>query len=201
VTVWVILRAAGIGAFVMTFLSVVWGLTATTGIVSSRVSRATATTLHQFISTCGLFLVGVHVGGVLIDTYTPFSLSDVLIPFSSTYRPVAIAFGIVAMYVLVGVIVLSWMRRTIGTVWWRRSHLLAVPVFALALVHGLLAGTDSARPFVWWAYVASAFVVVFLLLVRAMTIGERPPARQRSRGTTERRAPVPTRPDRARANA
>jgi predicted ferric reductase len=149
--------------------------------------------LHQFLATAGLALIGVHVGGLLLDTFTPFSPADVLIPLHSTYRPVAVALGIVAMYASVFVIVLSWMRKTIGTTWWRRSHLLAVPTFAVALTHGIFAGADTTRSWMWWGYVASAIVVVFLLVLRALTSGVRPvraTAARPERGAQARPAPT-----------
>jgi sulfoxide reductase heme-binding subunit YedZ len=173
-TTWVILRAAGIGAYVMVFLSVAWGLIATTSLIGKRVSRASATTVHQFIATTGLVLLGVHLAGLVVDPFMPFGVREIAIPMASAYRPVAVTTGVVAMYTMVGVIVLSWMRKTIGTTWWRRSHLLAVPVFAMSLVHGLLAGTDSQRPAMWWLYLATGLVVVFLVLVRGLTFGFRP---------------------------
>jgi methionine sulfoxide reductase heme-binding subunit len=173
-TTWVILRAAGIGAYVMVFLSVAWGLIATTSLIGKRVSRASATTVHQFIATTGLVLLGVHLAGLLVDPFMPFGVRELAIPMASAYRPVAITIGVVAMYTMVAVIVLSWMRKTIGTTWWRRSHLLAVPMFAMSLVHGLLAGTDSQRPAMWWLYLATGLVVVFLVLVRGLTFGFRP---------------------------
>jgi DMSO/TMAO reductase YedYZ heme-binding membrane subunit len=91
------------------------------------------------------------------------------------------------------VIVLSWMRKTIGTVWWRRSHVLAVPVFALALVHGIFTGTDTTRPWMWWSYVASGMLVVFLVLVRGLTAGVRP-TRPAATANTGKHAPAATRP-------
>jgi DMSO/TMAO reductase YedYZ heme-binding membrane subunit len=93
---------------------------------------------------------------------------------ASSYRPVAVAFGIVAMHAAVLVIVTSWLRKPIGTRWWRRTHLLAVPAFALSLVHGIAAGTDATRPVLWWTYVATGLIVLFLLLVRGLTTGFRP---------------------------
>ena len=39
-TMWVILRAAGIGAYLMVFLSVAWGLVSTTGAFGGRISKA-----------------------------------------------------------------------------------------------------------------------------------------------------------------
>jgi predicted ferric reductase len=174
VTTWILLRAAGIGAYAMLFLSVAWGLASTTSVLGRRISKASATTIHQFMSTCGLALLGVHLGGLLVDEFTPFSVADVAIPLSSAYRPVAVAFGVLAMYVSVVVIALSWLRKRIGTTWWRRSHLLAVPTFLLSLVHGVFAGSDTARPAMWWTYVATGLIVLFLLVVRGLTAGYRP---------------------------
>ena len=49
------------------------------------------------------------------------------------------------MYGMVIVLASSWVRKRLGTVWWRRLHLLAVPMFTLSLLHGLFAGSDSGR--------------------------------------------------------
>jgi sulfoxide reductase heme-binding subunit YedZ len=174
-TTWIVLRAAGIGAYVMLFLSVVWGLVATTSVLGKRISKASATTVHQFIATSGLALLAVHLGGLLVDPFMPFSIGDLTIPMAASFRPVATTFGIVSMYAMVFVIVSSWLRRSIGTKWWRRTHLLAVPTFVLSMLHGIFAGTDSARPIMWWTYIGTGLVVVFLVVVRGLTAGYRPP--------------------------
>lgn len=195
-TTWVILRAAGIGAYLMVFLSVAWGLVATTGAVGRRISKASATTIHQFVATCGLFLLAIHLGGLLVDSFMPFGVRDVLIPGVSSYRPVATAFGVIAMYASVFVIVTSWLRKKIGTKWWRRSHLLAVPLFVLSMVHGVFAGSDTTRPWMWWTYVATGAISVFLVVLRGLTAGYRPERAERaptrrSVGASGRPAPAP----------
>lgn len=187
-TTWIILRAAGIGAYVMLFLSVSWGLIATTGALGKRVSKATAISVHQFMSTAGLVLLGVHIGGLLVDAFMPFGPGDVLIPGRSSFKPVPVAFGIVAMYSMVFVIVLSWLRKQIGTTWWRRSHLLAAPTFILSMLHGVFSGTDSVRPAIWWTYASTGIIVLFLVVVRGLTVGFRPP---RAAAPAHARRPVP----------
>lgn len=173
-TNWIILRAAGIGAYVMLFLSVTWGLMATAAPLGKRISKASATSVHQFMSTTALVLLAVHIGGLLIDRFIPFGPKDVIIPGHSSFKPVPVAFGIVAMYTLVFVMVASWLRRPLGTRWWRRTHLLSVPTFTLALVHGIVTGSDTARPLMWWAYLASGVIVFFLVVLRGLTAGLRP---------------------------
>jgi sulfoxide reductase heme-binding subunit YedZ len=173
-TTWIILRAAGIGAYLMLFLSVSWGLLATTALLGKRVSRASATTVHQFMATCGLFLLAIHLGGLLVDSFVPFAPADLLVPMRSAFKPLPVAFGIAAMYVSVFVVVASWLRKRIGAAWWRRSHLLAVPAFTLSMVHGVITGTDSTRPWMWSIYLATGGIVLFLVIVRGLTVGLRP---------------------------
>jgi methionine sulfoxide reductase heme-binding subunit len=171
---WVILRSAGIGAYSMVFLSVVWGLLATSAALGRRVSKASAVLIHQFLSTCGLLLLGIHVGGLLVDSFMPFGAAEILIPGAASYRPAATAFGVIAMYATVVVLVTSWIRKRIGTTGWRRMHLLAVPAFVLSLAHGIFSGTDSTRPWMWWMYVVTGSTVVFLVVLRGLTAGHRP---------------------------
>ncbi len=190
-TGWNVLRAAGIGSYAMLFLSVAWGLVSTTTPFGKRVSKPSATLAHQYLATCGLFLLAIHLGGLLVDGFFPFGPREILVPMASTYRPVAVALGVVAMYASVAVVVTSWLRSKIGTAWWRRMHLLAIPTFVLSLLHGLLAGTDGARPAMWWTYVVTGLVIVFLVVVRALTVGLRPERRTLPEGV--RRAPAPAR--------
>lgn len=173
-TTWIVLRSAGIGAYLMLFMSVAWGLVATSGALGRRVSKASAVSIHQFFSTCGLFLLGIHVGGLLVDPFMPFGAADVLVPGAASYRPAATAFGVIAMYATVIVLVTSWIRKRIGTTWWRRLHLFAVPAFVLALAHGVFSGTDSTRPWMWWTYLLTGSLVVFLVVLRGLTAGYRP---------------------------
>jgi DMSO/TMAO reductase YedYZ heme-binding membrane subunit len=170
----------------MLFAAVAWGLLATTTLVAKRVAKASAVLLHQVLGTVGLALLMVHLIGLLLDEFVEYGPLDLLVPFRAAEAPAAVAIGIIAMYVMLVVILTSWVRKRLGTTWWRRFHLLATPAFALALVHGMGAGTDSTRPWMWWMYVGTGLAVVFLLIVRAFV----------SSPATERRtqpAPSPTR--------
>jgi predicted ferric reductase len=184
-TTWILIRAAGVGAFVVLFLVVAWGLAGTTGILRPVASKQSTVLLHGFLATVGLALLAIHLAGVLIDSFVPFDPVQVVVPFTSTYRPVAIAFGVVALYTVVLITVSSWLRRRITPALWRRIHGLAIPAFVLTLLHGVFAGTDATKPWLFWTYVASGLVVVFLLLVRGLT------AKPMVRGSATRRPPSP----------
>ena len=171
---WIVLRAAGIGAYLMLWATVSWGLIGTASLSGKKVARATAINVHQFLATTAFVLLGVHIGGLLLDSFVPFKPVDVLVPLHTTYQTLPVAFGIVSMYLLAIVLFSSWLRKHMSTKVWRTLHLLAIPTFALALVHGVFAGTDTVRPWMWWGYVATGGSVLFFTLARALTIGLRP---------------------------
>ncbi len=175
---WIVLRAAGIGAYLMLFLSVAWGLASTTSIVTSRVAKPTSILFHQFVSTVALVLLGVHIGGLLLDRFMPFHLLDVLLPMRTSFRPLAVGSGIVALYAMVIVLVTSWTRRWIRPKLWRAIHLIATPAFTLALIHGVLTGTDTTRPWMFAIYLATGITTLFLVIVRGLTEGYRPARRE-----------------------
>jgi sulfoxide reductase heme-binding subunit YedZ len=174
-TEWVWLRAAGVGAYVALFLSVAWGLVSTTGVVTKRVSKASSNRFHASIATSGLALLAVHLVLLLIHDFVPFDLLDLLVPVRSSYRPFGVTLGIVSMYAVVLVAVTSWVRGRMSTRAWRAIHLLAVPAFILALLHGVFVGTDTERPWMFAIYAVTGVATLFLVLVRGLTAGYRPP--------------------------
>ena len=170
---WNIIRAAGIGAYLMLWASVTWGLVATTSLFGKRVPKATSVALHQAFSTLGIVLLVTHLGVLLADSFMPFSWLDLLIPLRATYRPVGVALGIGAMMLMALVLLTSWFRKQVKPTWWRRFHALSVPAFSLALAHGFMTGTDSPRPTMFWFYLATTAILLFVVLLRAMTAGLR----------------------------
>jgi sulfoxide reductase heme-binding subunit YedZ len=183
---WILLRAAGIASFVALFLSVAWGLVSTTGVVTKRVTKPAGNHFHAVVASTGLALLTIHVVLLVLHEFMPFDPLDVLVPMRSSYRPVAIALGIVGMYAMVLVTVTSWVRKRMPTGLWRGIHLLAVPAFMLSLLHGVFAGTDAARPGMFVLYAGSALATLFLVLVRSFTYGYRPPRPAPPAGTPAR---------------
>jgi methionine sulfoxide reductase heme-binding subunit len=180
VTTWIILRAAGIGAYVMLFLSVSFGLIATSTPFGKRFAKASAVSVHRFMSTVALLLLAVHIGGLVIDTYMPFGAREILVPGSSTYRTVPVALGVIAMYVAALVLTSSWLKKHYPIAVWRAIHVLSIPAFVLSLLHGIFSGADAGRAWVETLYIATGTIVVFLLVLRGFVAGIRPERRAQS---------------------
>jgi DMSO/TMAO reductase YedYZ heme-binding membrane subunit len=78
----------------------------------------------------------------MLDSYVHFGWVDVLVPFASSWHPLAVAWGVIAMWMLVAVEVTSLLKRSLPLAVWRRVHVLAFPLYVMASVHLLLAGTE-----------------------------------------------------------
>ena len=196
---WTVARAGGFTAYILLALAVIVGLALSLQLQSpARWPRLLNSELHNFLSLLALIFTGVHVLAVLVDPFTRFGLSDVLIPFASSYRTVWMGLGIVALYLGIAIGISTWLRPKIGYTWWRRLHVLTLGIFALTALHGVATGSDTRT---WWAL---AIYGVSILLVGGLTCrrlqlsmrqkARSQPARARASEGARPRSPQPVAP-------
>jgi predicted ferric reductase len=97
-----------------------------------------------------------------------FDLLDILLPFTSAYRPTAVALSVLSAYGGVVVFGSFWLRRQIGQRTWRIVHILAFATFLSVTLHGMLAGTDSVTAWMRSVYLLSSGAFVWLLAYRVI---------------------------------
>ena len=68
-----------------------------------------------------------------------------LVPFTSSYRPFAVGLGVTAAELMAAVGLTNLFRKQLPHTVWRKAHYLTLAVWALASLHGVLAGTDRRR--------------------------------------------------------
>src|SRR5918911_503537 len=164
---WDVARAGGFTAYVLLTLAVAVGLMLSTQLQSpSRWPRLLNSELHNFLTLLSTIFLVVHVLAVWIDPFTHFGWSEVLIPFVSSYRPMWMALGIVALYLGIAIGISTWLRPRIGYTWWRRLHVLTLLVYALATVHGIGTGSDTQTSWALGIYLVSIVLVGALLCRR-----------------------------------
>jgi predicted ferric reductase len=156
---WDVARAGGFTAFGLLTLSVAIGLALTLKWQSSHWPRIINSELHNFITLLALIFTGVHILAVWIDPFTNFGWSEVFIPFVSHYRPLWMAFGLIAFYIGIAIGVSTWLRPYIGYNWWRRLHVLTLLLYVLVAVHGIATGSDTAT---WWGIAIYLFSIVLI---------------------------------------
>jgi len=164
--VWYAARAGGLLAYVLISASVCLGLLMAGKARLERWPRFALEDVHRFLGILAGVFVAIHGLALLLDSFVPFSLSQLLVPGASSYRPLWVGFGVVAAELLAALAITNHFRRQIPNGVWRRLHMLNVVVWALALVHGLTAGTDALTPWALALYGGSAWLVLTLLFYR-----------------------------------
>jgi predicted ferric reductase len=140
---WYVARASGLVSWVLLAAATLWGLALSTKVTGKRPRPNWILDLHRWLGGVALIFTGVHVLALLFDTYVHFGLASVLVPFAATWHPVAVAWGVVAIYLLLAVELTSLARSHLSKQVWRRVHFASFLLFIMATVHGLTAGTDT----------------------------------------------------------
>ena len=103
-----------------------------------------------------------------------FGVAEILVPFASDWKPGAVAWGVVSMYLLVAVQLTSLMMRRIPRTWWKRVHMTSWVLFWTGLIHGVTAGTDASHPLYVAVTALMTLLVVFLTTFRILASRRRP---------------------------
>lgn len=164
--IWYAARASGVAAYVALSIVVSLGLTLGKKAQSSRWPRFSVEEVHRFGGLLVGSLIGVHVLAIAADSFLPFSLTQLLVPFTSSYRPLWTGLGIAAAELLLALAITNHYRRRLPYRFWRRAHYLNFAVWGFASLHGLMAGTDRGAAWLAILYGVSVATVLMLLLWR-----------------------------------
>jgi hypothetical protein len=167
-TWWHLARTAGLVAWALISASVIWGLLLSTRVLGRRPTRPWLLAMHRYLAALAIGATAVHVIALLADSYIQFRIIDVLVPMASPWRPGALTWGIIALYLLLIVEITSLVAdRMPRRVWWA-IHLSSFVLFTLGTIHGLQAGTDAGNALVRIVTIVGIAEVVFVLGVRVV---------------------------------
>jgi sulfoxide reductase heme-binding subunit YedZ len=163
---WYAARASGVAAYVVLSIVVCLGLTLGGKAQSRRWPRFSVEDVHRFGGLLVGSLIGVHVLTIAADSFLPFSLTQLLVPFTSSYRPLWTGLGIAAAELLLALAITNHYRKRLPYSFWRKAHYLNFAVWTLASVHGLMSGTDRGAAWLAILYGVSVASVLMLLVWR-----------------------------------
>lgn len=166
---WYAARAGGLVAWGLVSASVIWGLLLSTRIFDRRPKPAWVLDLHRFLGGLAVTFTVVHVATLIADSTVRFRLVDVLVPFASSWRPGAVALGVVGLWLLAAVEATSLLMRRLPRKLWRAVHMSSYLLFWTSTAHLLLAGTDADNPIVVVTAEVLSGSVLFLTLVAALS--------------------------------
>lgn len=134
---------------------------------SLKMKKALFHHLHLTSSWGGLFTILAHMILLLGDSYQPYTIKEIILPFSSSYEPIESGIGTIAFILILLVMILSdlWRKGLKGPLW-RKIHFLVFPAWVGMLVHGILIGTDSSNPLIIAFYGGALAVVSSLFILK-----------------------------------
>ena len=133
---WYVTRATGLVALLLLTASVLLGLLNAGRFRGERWPRFLTQGLHANLSLLVLAFLTLHVASTVLDSYTSISLTAAFVPFASSYKPLWLSLGAVAVDLLIALAVTSLLR---GQAW--PPGLAACPLAGVRL----LAGGGGAR--------------------------------------------------------
>lgn len=159
---WYLSRSSGMVAWILLAASVLWGLLLSTKILQTKRRPAWLLDLHRWLGALAVIFTGFHLLGLVLDSYVEFGWRELFVPMASEWRPGAVAWGIVAFYVLVAVELSSLAMKRLPRKLWKGVHMSSFVLFWTAAIHGTLAGTDATTV---WYRIGSGVVILAVLVV------------------------------------
>ena len=150
---WNLIRTSGFLAYFLFTFSIAAGLMNRLFIFQKQ--KQLMLELHKISGWTGMLTVVFHATLLLVDTYVPYQIWGILIPFSAEYAPVFSALGTISFYLFLLTLATSdFFIKTLGRSLWKKIHFLVIPAWILMILHGILIGTDSAKTWaafhIWW---------------------------------------------------
>jgi predicted ferric reductase len=104
--------------------------------------RFAVTGLHRSLSLVAVVFLAIHVLTAIADSFVSIRLAAAVIPFTSSYEPVQIGLGAIALDLVAALIVTSLLRARIGRRLWRGVHWLAYAAFPVTVLHSITSAAD-----------------------------------------------------------
>ncbi len=143
---WYATRAGGTISLLLLTCTVALGVGTGSRYTPARTARFETGALHRNLSLLTLVFLALHVATAVCDTFVHLGLPALLVPFLSSYRPLWVGLGTVALDLLTAVALTSAVRLRIGRRAWKTVHMAAYAAWPVAVFHALGTGTDTRSP-------------------------------------------------------
>lgn len=168
---WMISRAAGTLALVLSSAAVTVGLTMGGRFVKSR--GLDLRSVHEALSLATIVAIVIHALSLLGDGFLSPSLADLTVPFVSGYQRWWTTLGILSGWALILLGLSYYARSRIGVARWRVLHRFTALAWIGGLAHSLGEGTDAGEP---WFLISVAAVSLPALGLLAARLSQRAPS-------------------------
>ena len=148
--IWYAGQATGIMSLVLFSAVMVLGISVRRQVRIPGMPRLAAVALHRSISLLAVAFLAVHILTAVVDSYVDISPLAAVVPFASSYEPLWVGLGTVALDLILAVTVTSLLRARLGRRTWRAVHWLAYTCWPVAVVHGVTLGNGTGHAMSGW---------------------------------------------------
>ena len=176
---WYVARASGIVTWILCGAAIIWGLALSTRALGKNPTPAWLLDLHRWLGVLSVVFVAIHMFGMVSDgwmkpAYSHFGWRELFLlwprPKNSWFRATAVAWGVVAFYMLVAIQITSWLRSKMPKRVWHTIHLLSFPLFVASTVHGWQNGHDVKNRALLWTAIFVFMMVFGFAFMRVITL-------------------------------
>ncbi len=176
---WYLSRGSAFVALGLLWISMMLGLLITDKLARSWPGAPAAFSIHEYVSLLGLVFACFHALILLGDHFINYRLAQILVPFGSVnYHPIWVGIGQIGFYAWAFISATFYVRQKIGPKAWRFIHYGSFFNFAVAMMHGLAAGTDHAtvwaQTIYWTMGVSTLFLTVYRIVASIAGPEQRP---------------------------
>lgn len=173
---WYVTRASGLVAAIAIVLLMLTGIGFITGTTYNFLEPLVGWATHRALGIILFISLVLHIIALYFDHFVPFGVADLLIPFTSSYKPVQlfgvsvgslyVALGIVSFYLVLLIVLVSLLWVEKKTRVWNTIHFLSYLAVVFAFVHALFLGTDLSHGLLRYVWILAGAVVLGAALMR-----------------------------------
>jgi len=163
---WFASRATGVVAWILATTSVVWGLALATRALGKQPRAPWLLDLHRHLGGLTVLFVLAHMGALWADSFVELGPRELLVPMASAWKPEPVTWGVIGLYMLLGVELTSLVKHRMPKRLWHAVHLVSYLAWVASTVHFLRAGTDAKLFLVQGLCLIGLSALVFFLLYR-----------------------------------
>ncbi|TFB77411.1 2Fe-2S iron-sulfur cluster binding domain-containing protein [Cryobacterium glaciale] len=168
---WYVSRASAMIAWALMTASVLWGILLSTRVMRRVDNPAWLQDLHGYLGGTSLVMVGLHMVSLMIDSWLSFTAAEVLVPFATAFKPLPVALGILAFYLLVAVQGSSLLLKRLPRKFWKGLHYASYATLLLVSFHAGFSGTDVGS--LWYKIVSITLISVAAIAVTLRIVAGR----------------------------
>ena len=167
---WFATRGAGLMTWAVAAGSVIFGLLMSSKLMGKQPGFPWLLDVHRFLSTLTSVFLALHLVTLWADSFVEFGWVELFIPLTSEWRPGAVAWGVLSLYLMAAVELSSLIRERIPARAWHGIHLLSYVTLIFGSIHAWQAGSDTRNPVVLSFGLAALALIVGLTVFRIVVL-------------------------------